>query len=170
MEGEDRETLRSGMESAAMRELSSSTTIRDVVERVGTARLAEMMAGTADRTSRAFKAALRNAQRWRQGRRPRASTRQRVDEAVRRDVADRARQARKVAYKVKANWVTSRHEWEGVASGSLTGQDLRDWAAAVEAGDWEEAAAIQAGEYFQGGRDIVLAAEDPRDFEITIEE
>ncbi len=115
---------------------------------IGREELTARLAGTTDRTSRAWKSARDTLTRYRSGRRrvgPKNAARIRAaTEAVR---CDRIRASRVVNMTVTANWQTSRTAWIGKAVADLTGEDLTEFLAAVESGDTVGAVQILSDAY-----------------------
>jgi hypothetical protein len=159
MSDQDRAQLRGAMEEAALAGTRESTDVGDLIEQLGGRRVAEILSGTTDHKSRAYRSQLRNVQRWRQGRSPAARTVQRLTSSRRTEAARKMRDAGSVEYTAEATWVTSRKPWRGEAHGTLSGRRLAAFADAIESGDYETAAEVMAGDYF-GQEDIVAGVED----------
>jgi hypothetical protein len=137
-------------------------------EQVGRQELTARLAGTRDKSSRAWKTARDTLTRYRSGRRavgPRNAARIRAaTEAARRDSI---RAARRAHVEITAGWTTSRTRWLGKPVADLTGEDLTDFLAAIEEGDTLGAIQIVADVY---GLDpeFVLEIDADNGFDISI--
>lgn len=136
---------------------------------IGREELTARLAGTTDRSARAWKTARDNLTRWRSGRRvigPRNAARLRAAvEAARRD---RIREARSVNVTVTASWQTSRTAWIGKAVADLTGEDLADFLTALEQRDFVGAVQI-AAEAYGLDPEFVMAINDLGEIAVTSE-
>lgn len=144
----ERARVRESMSRAAMRGVPGDASVTDLIGELGNSRVAEILSGSSDKKSRGYRSALRNVQRWQQGRQPARRTVERVTAARRREAATRLRTSGGVGYQADAKWTTSKSPWIGTAKGRLTGRRLDQFSQHVENGDWESAAEMLAGDYF----------------------
>lgn len=161
MEEGDKKALRAAMNRAAMGS-DDAGDIRALVEKFGKRHLAEIMA--AERGTK-VSSQMRNIDRRLDGTRGRGKALDAaIEQATRKEAAQRIRDAGSVDFEMVAEFGTSRTAWSGKAKSTLTGQALADFADAIEAGDSNRAAQIGAGQYFHGGSDVVLSVDEIEQF------
>ncbi|WP_028935540.1 hypothetical protein [Pseudonocardia spinosispora] len=148
MSGETEDRIARELAAEVYRGVPPGTDSVAAERQVGREELTARLAGTSDRSSRAWKTARDNLTRWRSGRRaigPRNAAKLRAAvEAARRD---RIRESRVVNVTITANWQTSRTAWIGKAVADLTGEDLADFLTALEQRDYVGALQIAAEAY-----------------------
>jgi hypothetical protein len=138
-------------------------------QQIGREELTRRLAGTGDKSSRAWKTARDTLTRYRNGRRrvgsKNATRIRKATEAARRDRMHAARTAR---VQISAGWQTSRTLWLGKAVADLSGPDLYDFLDAIEAGNTLLAIQIVADVY---GLDpeFVMSLEEIGEITITSE-
>jgi hypothetical protein len=115
---------------------------------IGRDELTARLAGTTDKSTRAWKTARDTLTRYRSGRRtPGPKNAARIREAIEAARRDRIRAARHARVDISAGWITSRTRWYGKAVADLTGDDLTDFIAAIEQDDMVLAVQIVADAY-----------------------
>lgn len=143
---------------SGLREHMEETTFRDVnpgdvaglVAQMGKRQLAERMAGTTDRSSRAYKNARDNISRWMRGARtPRAAaTTQRLEKAARAGKLDELRQRSSLRVSARADVTVSKRKWSnGQMEAFLEGGALATYLDALENGDHAGALGVVMDEY-----------------------
>ncbi len=122
--------------------------VREVVDTVGRRRLTEILSGSTDTKSRAYRNQRDNISRWlRQGRRP---TRSRTKLTAAVSAARRQQVERKgrLGFRTIATVRVSSKPWRsGRITGTLAGRNLTDFLNAADGGDWEMAAQIGFEQY-----------------------
>lgn len=137
---------------AIIDETRAPTTTGGILKLFDNPSLAMLISGTRDKKSNAYKAALRNVQRYRQGtRHPTRRTMQRLRDVVKearvKDTAKRIRERGIRVSNLVADLRVSRDtRRRDVSDIELDDRDADAIADAIEAGEWERAA-----EYFEAG-------------------
>jgi hypothetical protein len=142
--------------------------IAGMVDAIGKEKLAFRLAGTTDKKSRAYKTARDSLTRWIKGKRkPKATTVEKVNGAVKNQKLGEFRQRGSISVSVVGNYKTSKTVWKnGNVHASLTGEAKENFLAALESGDNETAIQIACAEYGLDP-DLVENLEDITNFNIT---
>jgi hypothetical protein len=171
MQPETRESLNTAVRDGTypgLGEIRSREDIQRLEAQHGRQTLTAQLAGTTDKSSRAWKNARDNLSRWRSGRRSiSAGSSSKVTSGVKGLVGSQYRGVGSMYVALTATVTTSRTEWTGVMSADLTGSDLEDYLTACEQGNWEEAAMIVADAY---GLDpeYILGIQDVHGFDASM--
>jgi soluble lytic murein transglycosylase-like protein len=170
MEPEIRESLDTAMRDGTYPGLGEIRT-REGIQRLeaqhGRQALTAQLAGTVDKSSRAWKNARDNLSRWRSGRRSiSAGSASKVATGVKNLLGSRYRDSGSLNVELYVTVTTSRTSWTGKMAADLTGADLEDYLSACEQGQWEQAAMIVADAY---GLDpeYILSIDDVHGFDAS---
>jgi hypothetical protein len=145
-----RAALDSGMRNGLYQGIGRIRTTADVQAlqaQLGRERLTGLLAGTTDKSSRAWKNARDNLRRYRTGARGLKGAAPRLQGAAEQARRDRIRNLGTLHVTVRATVRTSRTEWDGKMDADLTGGDLVDFLDAADRGAWEAAAQIVIDAY-----------------------
>lgn len=142
------QTVDEGVNDGVYRGVPPGEDVAGSEAQIGREELTRRLAGTDDKSSRAWKTARDTLTRYRSGRR-RVGARNaaRIRQATQAARRDQIRAARRLHVEIAAGWQTSRTLWLGRAVADLTGADLEDFLAAVAAGDTMLAVQIVADTY-----------------------
>ena len=144
-----RANLRAQTSQGVFGNLPPNPDLHALSQSMGKRALVEQMAGTTDRSSKAYKNARDNLGRYLRGTRsPNPASQQKIQKAARTDHVEQLRTRGSLRVKYTADVRKSKRLWKnGNITADLTGGELQDYLDAIEAGDEAGALAIVMDAY-----------------------